>query len=108
MHSIIAFIDEDRDRCIGCCVGNGHRHSFHDNRVADNKSKYPGTLSSLFLSQDFAGVKADKFHQIGRSGCAFYKYFQFGNCVYGVKRFMELVHIRAPYCRSEPLYGLLE
>ena len=78
VHSISALVDEDRYRCVRCCVGNGLGHLFHDDRITDDEAKELRPLSG-FLAQDFAGVKADELHQIRGSDRPFNKRFQVGN-----------------------------
>ena len=64
VHSIRALVDEDRDRCVRCCVGNCLRHLLHDERITDDEAEDLRPLSASFLTQDFAGVKPDELHQI--------------------------------------------
>src|SRR5215211_7278746 len=64
VHSISALVDEDGYRCVRCRVGNSLRHLLHDDRIADNEAEYLWPLSAPFLTQDFAGVKANELHQL--------------------------------------------
>src|SRR5512146_1900044 len=64
VHSISALVDEDRYRCIRCCVGNGLGHLLHDDRITDDEAEDLRPLSASFLTQDFACVKPDELHQI--------------------------------------------
>ena len=63
VHAIRALVDEDRDRCVRCRVGNGPRHFLHDDRIADDEAEDLRPLSASFLAQDFAGVEPDELHQ---------------------------------------------
>jgi hypothetical protein len=64
VHAISALVDEDRDRCVRCCVGNGLHHLLHDERITDDEAEDLRPLCASFLTQDFAGVKPDELHQI--------------------------------------------
>lgn len=46
MHSISALVDENRDRCVCCRVGNGPGHLLHDERITDDEPEDPRPLSA--------------------------------------------------------------
>lgn len=63
MHSVGTLVDEDRDRRVGGCVGDGLDHLLHDERITDDQPEDPGRVSASFLTQHFASVKADELQQ---------------------------------------------
>src|ERR1700752_1865584 len=94
MDFVPTFIDEDRDRSVGTCIGHMLWHFFHDEWITNHEAEHSGLVMARSFAYDRAVIEFHEQHKARTTYRFQHSAFQFSHRLRLMRRFPELLDIR--------------